>query len=83
MLESSHVHRWEGNHMNLSFLPDDMDWNCAPCKTRMKPGVVELQYQNNSFKVELPVCPSCHAVLIPEELAMGRMLEVEKLLEDK
>ena len=28
-------------------------------------------------------CPECGFVLVPEELATGRMLEVEKILEDK
>jgi NAD-dependent SIR2 family protein deacetylase len=69
--------------MNLSFLPDDMDWSCAACKQQMEPGMVELQYLENVFKVELPVCPQCGAVYIPEDLAIGRMLEVEQLLEDK
>jgi hypothetical protein len=37
----------------------------------------------SSFSVELPGCPDCGTVLIDSELAQGRMLEVEKLLEDK
>jgi Zn-finger nucleic acid-binding protein len=45
--------------------------------------MVELQYMENVFKVELPLCPKCGAVLISEELALGKMLEVEQLLEDK
>ncbi len=69
--------------MNLSFLPDDMDWSCRACKEKLQPGMVELEYLGNIFKVELPVCPKCSAVLISEDLALGRMLEVEKLLEDK
>jgi hypothetical protein len=35
------------------------------------------------FRLELPTCPSCGMVLVPEELATGKMLEVEKILEDK
>jgi hypothetical protein len=31
----------------------------------------------------LPRCPRCGLVFIPEELALGKMAEVEKLLEDK
>ena len=69
--------------MNLSFIPDDMDWTCSSCNKKMEPGPVELQYLGNVFKVELPVCPGCAAVLIPEDLATGKMLEVEQLLEDK
>jgi Zn-finger nucleic acid-binding protein len=69
--------------MSLSFLPKDMNWTCKPCGVALQPGVVQLTYMDNVFKVELPVCPKCSAVLISEELALGRMLEVEQLLEDK
>ena len=31
----------------------------------------------------ISTCPSCGMVLVPEELATGKMLEVEKILEDK
>ncbi|NLW80120.1 MAG: DNA-binding protein, partial [Desulfovibrionales bacterium] len=46
-------------------------------------GKVELTYLGNAFHVELPVCPRCGAVYIYEELALGRIREVEQLLEDK
>jgi hypothetical protein len=69
--------------MKLSFLPEDMNWICGPCDTALQPGQVELHYMGNVFKVELPVCQHCGAVLISEELALGRMLAVEQLLEDK
>jgi hypothetical protein len=69
--------------LNLSFLPTDMDWICRLCGEKLQPGMVELQYLGNVFKVELPICPKCSKPLISEDLALGRMLEVEKLLEDK
>jgi hypothetical protein len=69
--------------MSLRFLPADMNWICKPCGEALQPGMVDLRYMDNVFKVELPVCPKCSAVLIPEDLALGRMLEVEQLLEDK
>lgn len=69
--------------MNLRFLPDDMNWLCRTCQVSLEPGRVELHYLDNVFEVELPVCPQCSAVLIAEELAVGKMLEVEQLLEDK
>jgi hypothetical protein len=31
----------------------------------------------------MPHCPNCNQVLVPEELALGKMAEVEKILEDK
>ena len=69
--------------MKLSFIPDNFDWLCRPCEKKMEPGMVTLAYMGNEFRVELPVCPQCGAVFIPEDLALGKMLEVEQLLEDK
>ncbi len=69
--------------MKLSFLQEGMDWSCARCAEKLVARKVELRYLGNVFQVELPACPTCSAVLIVEELAMGRMLEVEQLLEDK
>lgn len=69
--------------MNLSFIPEDMDWVCQPCGERLVPGMVNLEYLGSSFRVELPICPHCRTPLISEDLATGRMFEVEQLLEDK
>ncbi len=69
--------------MKLSFLPENMDWRCHQCDRKLVPGMVELTYLGGVFNVELPVCETCGTVLISEELAVGRMEEVEKLLEDK
>jgi hypothetical protein len=44
---------------------------------------VELEYLGSLFNVELPACPGCGMVLIPESLALGKMNQVEHLLEDK
>lgn len=69
--------------MKLSFIPEDMDWVCEPCGLALQPGMAELFYLGNVFRVELPMCPGCGAVLVGEELATGKMLQVEQLLEDK
>lgn len=69
--------------MSLRFIPPDMSWRCGPCGAALQPAMVELHYLGNVFKVELPACPKCGAVLIDEDLALGQMLEVEQLLEDK
>jgi hypothetical protein len=49
----------------------------------MEVGPVELTYLGSSFWIDLPRCPKCGLFLVPEELATGRMNEVELLLEDK
>ena len=69
--------------MELRFIPDDMNWHCQPCGVALVPRKVEITYLNASFQVELPVCPVCGEIMIEEELACGRMREVEQLLEDK
>ena len=58
-------------------------WLCSDCNEQMVLGKVDVSYLGNSFPVELLKCPKCGLVLIPEELALGKMAEVEKALEDK
>lgn len=58
-------------------------WMCRQCGRSLKPMATEITYASSSFKVELPGCPDCGFIFIPPELALGKMLEVEKLLEDK
>lgn len=58
-------------------------WTCASCGQELVPGKVDISYLGNSFPVDLLKCPNCGLVLIPEELALGKIAEVEKTLEDK
>ncbi|MBT0665140.1 DNA-binding protein [Geobacter pelophilus] len=62
---------------------DPATWSCDRCAVALVPGKVEFSYMGGSFKVDLPVCPDCGLVLVPEELAVGRMADAEKILEDK
>lgn len=62
---------------------DSAGWRCATCDVELAPTPVELEYLNSLFCVELPACPKCGYVLIPENLALGKMHQVEQLLEDK
>jgi hypothetical protein len=62
---------------------DDMLWTCCRCSGRLEVGPVQLSYLGNSFWIDLPRCPTCGFFLVPEELATGRMAQVEQLLEDK
>ena len=52
-------------------------------KTRLEKGRARFMYLDNGFPVELPLCPVCGFVYVPEELAVGKVLAVEKALEDK
>lgn len=58
-------------------------WLCDKCKKHLQLSRVKVCYLGGNFEVDLMKCPDCGAVYISEELAMGKMLEVEKSLEDK
>ena len=58
-------------------------WLCAKCGVPLEMGKVEVAYRGSKYPVDLPRCPCCGLVLIPEQLALGKMAQVEKLLEDK
>ncbi|MCE5286231.1 MAG: hypothetical protein LLG02_10345 [Pelosinus sp.] len=56
---------------------------CNKCKIKLTLGKVTLSYLGSSFPVELYKCAKCGLVYIPEELAKGKMQQVEESLEDK
>ena len=56
---------------------------CMKCNVPLESGRVTVQYMDSAFPVELPRCPQCGLVYVPETLAIGKMLDVEKALEDK
>lgn len=56
---------------------------CSRHRVPLEPGKIELTYQGHTFPVEVLSCPVCGQSLIPEEMAKGRMLEVEQTLEEK
>ncbi len=63
--------------------PEDLVWKCFRCGQQLVVGPVLAKYMGNNITAQLPQCPSCYMVLISEELAIGKVAEVEKLLEDK
>lgn len=58
-------------------------WICDKCNKELQLTEVKVVYLEGNFEVELMQCPECKMVLIDEDLALGKMLEVEKGLEDK
>ena len=58
-------------------------WICVRCDAGLSPAKIKLGYRGSEFEIELMRCPVCHKVFIGESLALGKMLEVEKSLEDK
>lgn len=69
----------KAEHVN----PEDLEWMCQKCGLPLQPSAVTVEYMGNQFSTELPTCPSCGFVLISEALALGKMAEVEQILEDK
>ncbi|MDR3604236.1 MAG: hypothetical protein P4L38_06365 [Syntrophaceae bacterium] len=59
------------------------DWICADCGSELELGKIEVRYMGSGYPVDLPKCPKCGQVFIPEKLATVKMAEIEKLLEDK
>lgn len=58
-------------------------WMCDKCQKALVSKKVKVRYLEGNFEVELLKCPSCNMVFIGEDLALGKILEVEKSLEDK
>ncbi len=58
-------------------------WSCTKCSLPLEMAKVPVSYLGNEFPVDLLKCPGCGLVFVPEDLALGKMAEVEKLLEDK
>lgn len=56
---------------------------CMKCGVPLVKGKATFGYLGNAFPVELPVCPVCGYIYVPEELALGKVLTVERSLEDK
>lgn len=69
--------------MTYYSLDASSDLVCRRCGIHLIKGKAVFEYLDNAFPVELPLCPKCGFVYVPEELAMGRVLSVEKVLEDK
>lgn len=57
--------------------------SCGKCDVPLVMGKVTVAYMGNSFEVDLPHCPQCQMVFVPEDLAIGKMSQVEQALEEK
>ena len=56
---------------------------CSFCNVEMEMKKTQFEYLNHIFSTDILRCPKCGTSFIPEELARGRMVEVESQLEDK
>jgi ribosomal protein S27AE len=62
---------------------EDLEWKCGQCGCRLQPGPVTVEYMGNHFATELAKCPECGLAFVSETVALGKMAEVEQILEDK
>lgn len=58
-------------------------WVCAKCGSPLEIAPVNARYLGAGYPVDLLICKKCKRPLVPAELALGKMLDVEKLMEDK
>lgn len=56
---------------------------CLKCDREMEPAKTNFEYLNHRATQEVLTCPECKAVFVPEKLALGKMREMEIMLEDK
>lgn len=68
---------------SASGTPQGPSYLCAKCNKPLVPRKVIASYLGSEFPIELWKCPGCGKVLVPKELATGKMLQVEQALEDK
>ncbi|NTV35552.1 MAG: hypothetical protein HGA53_01220 [Anaerolineaceae bacterium] len=59
------------------------NWVCGKCGSQLETASININYLGSSYPVDLLVCKKCKRPLVPANLANGKMLEVEKLMEDK
>jgi NAD-dependent SIR2 family protein deacetylase len=67
----------------MNFSQEAAEWSCSACSGKLDLIKVCFTYMKGNFEVDLPACPQCGLVLVPEQLANGKMAEAERILEDK
>jgi ribosomal protein S27AE len=63
--------------------PEARIWKCGKCSRELVLKKTVLTYLGHTVSHEIPACPKCGKVYICEELAEGKMSELEQVLEDK
>ena len=56
---------------------------CCKCDVPLVERKTVFNYMGISFNTDLPGCPVCGQVFIPEEIVKGKMASVEMELEEK
>jgi hypothetical protein len=58
-------------------------WVCGNCKEPLVETSVQVRYLGNAFTLKMLTCPKCGMAMVSEEMALHKMAEAEKILEDK
>ena len=64
-------------------MEEKQEMTCNRCNIGMELMTANFSYLGHAFRADVPRCPNCGQIYIPEELVKGRMAEVEMDLEDK
>ena len=64
-------------------MPEEKKLICFKCQKELELKKTNFTYLGHSFYTEVPRCPECGQVFIPEELVRGRISDVEMQMEDK
>lgn len=59
------------------------EWVCAKCDIELEPAKAQITYMGYGFTIDVLECPRCHIILVTEDMAVNKMAEAEKALEDK
>lgn len=59
------------------------EWTCARCSIDLEFAKVQITYVGCGFTIDALRCPQCHLVLVTEDMAVGKLAEAERVLEDK
>ena len=67
----------------MSLTEETKGWSCTACGGELELVKVGFTYMKGNFEIDLPACRNCDMVLVSEELAIGKMADAERILEDK
>ena len=56
---------------------------CFQCREALVLRKTDFSYLGHTFYADMPRCPACGQVYIPEDLVRSRIAEVEMNMEDK
>jgi len=56
---------------------------CHKCNRELEPATVNLEYLGHRMTYQLPRCPGCGLIYIPEDVVVDKIQRAEMELEDK